>query len=71
MIVIGVILKGLLTMWALVYGCHAAELGEAAAADVLFDPQHEEVVGTGLKAQVVRFPGISALRTLDTRLKAV
>ena len=58
-------------MWALVDSSHAAELGEAAAADVLLDAQHEEVVGTGLQAQVVRFPSISALWTLDTRLKAV
>ena len=48
MIVIGVILKGLPAMWALVDGSHAAELGEAAPTDVLLDAQHQEVVGTRL-----------------------
>ena len=48
MIVIGVILKGLPAMWALVDGRHAAKFGETAPADVLLDAQHQEVVGTRL-----------------------
>ena len=71
MIVIWVIIENLLAVRALVDGSHAAKLSEAAPTDVLLDAQHQEIVSTRFQAEVVGFPGISALWALDARLIAI
>ena len=71
MIVIWVIIENLLAVRALVDGSHAAKLSEAAPTDVLLDAQHQEIVSTRFQAEVVGFPGISALWALDACLIAI